>query len=210
MRNKAVLAEYRKFLALMPKVTLYFAADYALSLVMVPDTRNYLAGEVSGNKMPHNTSNAAWNWRVSFQGPQAPLYDIDKSPVAGLYEGAITEENPKGYTKRSTYAYESALNVIDERREKDIQRKLYSKLFSRIYSKIPKVTVYNSIDQLNFGKAYVDNSNVKAASEQLATYAEVGVRIASGILRQFMQGGKFKSTPNIDGLMVRLSQARGN
>lgn len=192
----------------MPKTVLYFAADYALTMVMMPDNKNYSAGEVSGKLMPHNTSNAAWNWRVSFSGPQKPLYAIDKPPVAGLYEGPINDDNPKGYTKRSTYSYETALNVITERRELDIQRKLYSKLFGKIYAKIPKVTIYNTIDQLNFGKNYVDNSNVKAASEQLNTYANIGIRKAYNLLRGFERGGLFNSTPNVEGLLAALQAMR--
>jgi len=208
--NRDELVAFRRYFRMLPKVFLYYAADFALTQAMRPAPSNYSNGQYSGDLMPHNSSNAAWNWRISFSGPSAPLYDINKSPVgfgiAELIDGTMA------YEKRSSNDFNTK-NMIEvtilTRREIDIQEKLFPKLFRTPYSlKTPSFILYNSIDQLNFGKNYARNANVARVTELLLSYANEGEVLATAVIKSHERSGLF-GRPNVEGLLVEVTARSG-
>jgi len=193
----------------MPKVVAYYAADRALTMAMQPAPMNFPAGEVTGDLMPHNSSNAAWNWRITMSAQDAPLYDIDKEPVGwGTRRGSETSEVI--YERRSSNNRKALMDeVVFARREKDIFGKLFSALFSSPYaSKMPSFQLYNNIDRLNFGQNYVDNSNVEAVAAKLHSYAAQGEVLAHNVIKANERGGRFNS-PNVENLLGSVRNRRG-
>lgn len=199
--NRKVATAFKTYIRLMPKVVALYAADAALAGVMRPAGRNFPLAEngratVSGSLMPHNSSNAAWNWRITFEGEDSPIYDKGKSPVGDSYEYRSNLNMPEMY------------GVISRRRELDVNRKLYGKLFSSVNAPMPKFKIYNNIDKLGFGQTYVERSNVEAASAELKSYATGGAIMSYGLLKEFMRSGT-KGIPSPDALLKSLKTSQG-
>lgn len=200
-QNQQTLAAYRQFLRMMPKTVVIYAAKLSMEEVMRPDVRNYTpaGGEdgsqgitkVSGNLMPHDSSNAAWNWRISFGTLESPIMDKDRAPVGHAFE------------KRSTNDRERAKAVVTERVNRDIKGKLYNNLFKSITAPAKSFSLYNAIDQFSNSKQYVENSNVKAASMKISTYAVTGALNGMAVLKMFERSG-VRGLPDAKGLKQYL------
>lgn len=202
LKNLATVKEYRTFLRMMPKVVMAFAVEAAISSAMEYDTANYTpAGGktgkepktfVGGNKMPHDSSNAAFNWRISFNGAQAPLNDKGKEPVGEAFE------------KRSgTSSIARMEATIYTRLQMDVYTKLYSQFFSVVTAKAKNFIMYNSIDQLPNSSQYVTNSNVENAMTKAAAVANQGGKHGENFLLPYMNSGVGRM-PNNKGLQAAV------
>ncbi len=176
--NQSEAKKFRHYLRAIPKVVVLYAADAAITAAMYPQRNNYSVNEdPKGNKMVHDTSNAAWNWRIGLDGNDAPP----------IYKRSYGGEEPLGqmFGKRGLLG----VAVVDVRRERDINRKLYKRLFSDPMGKLPQVSLYNNLEDLHFGAEYVRRANLNPAKGRAVSYAKDGVRMAEGVVAQFMQSG---------------------
>lgn len=199
--NRKAASEFRKYIRLIPKTIAIYAADAAIAGVMRPADKNFPLGPngeatVTGKLMPHNSSNAAWNWRVTFSGEEAPLYAKGKGHIGEAFE------------YRSDDFFRDAEATVAERRISDINKKLYNKLFSSPNAKFPKFTIYNNIDRLNISN-YVDRSNVSAAANELVSYSMTGSHMGYVIAKNFMRSGKF-GMPDVTALLASLKSSQSS
>lgn len=201
-QNQAALSTYKKFLRMIPKVLSLYAADTAMKAVMEPHARNFEPSNrdfVTGKLTPHDSSNAAWNWRITFSSEDGPLMDKDKGVVGYAYE-----KRSGGSPNYKGTRDESAMQgVIDARVSIDIAGKLYSGLFSSITTHPKKFTMYNSLDQLPNSKQYVENANLANATSQIRTYASTGYALGVGVLNMFTRSG-LHGMPDPEGLKAYL------
>jgi len=203
--NRREAMRYKAYIRLMPKVVILYAADSALAGAMQPAAGNYSAGNSgqAGSLMPHSSSNAAWNWRISFGAQEGPLNDKaadgDNSSLIGY-----------AFQRRgSTSDAYMIPAVIAERRIRDINKKLFYKLFGTANVKsvvIPEVSLYNNIDRIS--KDYARNANLENVKNALKSYAASGVQVSYGILKSFMRGGT-GSAPDVEGLLSALKASQG-
>lgn len=201
--NRKSAAEFRKYLRLIPKTIAIYAADSAIAGVMRPAAKNFPLGPngeatVTGKLMPHNSSNAAWNWRVTFSGEQSPIYAKGRGHIGEAFE----------YRSGTPSLFSTAEATVVERRIADINKKLYSKLFSNPNAKFPKFTIYNNIDRLNMSN-YVDRSNVAAAANELVSYSMTGAHMGYVIAKAFMRSGK-GGMPDTLALLASLKSSQGS
>lgn len=158
--NTKAAYDMKQALRAMARAYLFIIVDEALKSVMLPNSSNYWGRDmVSGTKMVHGSSNAAWNWQVSINGSQKRFVnDKNRYPIGDHYDTRSSENDPAMY------------EVIDERKARDIGKNLYNALFSNLNKPIPKVSLYNPIP----AGYYADNANVKAAESMLTSYAQHG------------------------------------
>lgn len=203
LHNLREAAKFKNFFRLMPKVITIYAADAALTSVMQPASDNFRRGKGSspGDKMVHSSSNAAWNWRVSLGSEDGPLYE-KSSAIDGSLIGKSREERSAN-TYNSHYMIAA---VIEERRIKDVNKKLFSALFSKPNSPIPNVSLYNNIDRLAGHPRYVEWSNIKSAAKKLDSYAISGVQLAHLVLKSFERSG-LGGAPDAAGLLESLRRS---
>lgn len=196
-------AKFREFLRLIPKVMVIYAADSAITRAVMPDTKNYTIGSpVTGNLMPHDTSNAAWNWRIGLDGAMdKPLYEKGKFPIGEKFDQHSTNNMPL------------ARQIGIDRRVLDINKKLYNKLFSgnnAKSAKTPKISLYNNIGDISgMGEIYEERANIKAVGAELYSYAAIGAQFSATLINSFMQSGA-GSAPNALGLLAELKNGQAS
>ena len=191
INNAAEANKFKDFFNLMPKTILIYSAANTLNKVMLP-----AASKADPDKMAHDSSNAAFNWRFSYSTPRGPLELWDRGHEAVGFK----------FEKRgaSSAAYQ-AVN-INYGNQVD---KIYQKFFGAGIDKpVSKLILYNSIDQLNNPK-YVHFSNVRGAHLKGFTYASEGLLLGEGILKGFTSSGTGRS-PNTKGLEAVVAQRFGN
>lgn len=192
--NKQELAKFKKYLNLMPKVVLIYAVDNALVMAMEPALEPFDA-----TKGMHDSSNAAYNWRVSYSGAKKPLVLWNKGhQVVG-----------NKYEQRSLYDIHAAYATQLTREGMEIS-KVYNKNFSGTGAdrKAASLELYNSIDELGIAN-YTRNANIRGIFSAIVNHANEGATIGYSILKTTMSSG-VKGSPNSDGLLATVSQRFGN
>jgi hypothetical protein len=190
--NNAELEKFTDFLNLMPKTVLIYAVSYALHEAMEPAT-----SQMDANLGMHDSSNAAYNWRISYSGSKKPLVLWNKKTVVGA----------KG-EKRSINSRSEAHQVQETRWGMELN-KVYQKNFGvGLNKKVANLILYNSIDELNIG-AYTANANIRGITAKINTNAAIGAKMAEGILNDYLNSG-VRRTPNSKGLKDQVAQRFGN
>ena len=189
--NKEEVLRFKEYLELMPKVATIYAADAAMAVVVSPATGNGRRAE--GHRTVHDSSNAAWNWRVSINGAKLPATDTKgKSPVGSAGD------------KRSTNNMSAAQEVVKLRRKIDINDKLYKHLFTgKEDLKSIDVSIYNNINRHSV-YAYNASLQLAAESDELKSNMHSAQSAAKAVLNEHMRSGKDQG-PATQGLRMSLA-----
>lgn len=199
--NDAIAKQYTDFLVATTKVVFFYSMSNTLFNVMYPDGGNYHphgrvgddskmtseTSSVSGDKMVHDSSNAAFNWGVTFGGPKSPVdvRDTNHKLVGDKYD------------HRGSQARGAAIFTVMENL-KFQQSTLFKGFFETTGKPAKSFKLYNSIDELGFSQ-YAKNSNIDAAVAKSGTNKVAGATLGYNIVKGFMASGT-NGMPNSSGL----------
>jgi hypothetical protein len=218
-KNAEEYKKFAEFLTMMPKVLLMYSVSYALIRATEPDKvsgershgrhggHNYhpygwedeATGQVktttaSSDKVVHDSSNAAYNWRTSYSGTKAPL------DLRNGQHGSVGDK----YEYRSNKDRGRARQAGMDRHNIELS-KIYQTFFGGgTTTKAKNIKLYNSI----YGE-YAKNANIEATLGAIKFSAYTGSIAANTVLLGYMNNG-IKRSPNAKGLEATITQRFGS
>ena len=175
-QNDEFTRELKSWFTVLPRALLVTTVSYTLGKVMQPDRRNYQPSRgdfVTGNLMPHGSSNAAFNWRIGWGKTENPVtYAYGVDGVGMPYDTRSDNNDTEMYT------------VMENRHQNDM-RLLVSQAFASYKKSIPKVYIYNKISG-----SYAENANLSAVTNYATVHFNVGMSRAKQIVDSYKRTGR--------------------